>query len=538
MNIANKPVKSSKAVRVAGFDFPLTCEEDVDRLELMVNRNPFIKSQYIKYLTIHKPRNVDVGQIFNRFFDDEAMANFTWTGSDSTTAAKKAMKDYAIFTGCMLEELVPFRGNVHFAQLSRKRRLMFVRGFRFDKMARHGKRVSWRLPFTIASVTSVKVRNLTTMLDQQQHPAPPHIQHHLGVGPALDTSNHHHHDMFLGQLQQHHLVPAEPDCYGQPGPAPLPDDHHSSAVLGFVFPLATEDEIERLEISVKQSGIIRGQYVQYLNVTKPIHLSVVQSFSMFFSDYSMTNYSYYGVERAEYPKTPKKAMKKYEVFSSCMLEAWRSHGINGVILMEQLKKAIYHITKQMLAVERIKSQLAVYKRAAADGMVNPENVRRIKALRTQLAVLDHTRAQLQRPSTNYASVRGFDFPLASGDEVERLEQSVRQDRQVRAEFVRYLATKNSTHVDLVDCFGLFFADSSMVNYNWNGISSHRFPKRAMKTYSIFTDCFQDAWPGLELTTDVLAFKLKRTVEKINNRRNVQHSKRRRKARMIQLVEIE
>lgn len=89
----------------------------------------------------------------------------------------------------------------------------------------------------------------------------------------------------------------------------------------------------------------------------------------------------------------------------------------------------------MLAVERIKSQLAVYKRAAADGMVNPENVRRIKALRTQLAVLDHTRVQLQRPSTNYASVRGFDFPLASGDEVERLEQSVRQDRQVRAEFV-------------------------------------------------------------------------------------------------------
>ncbi|EDS31226.1 conserved hypothetical protein [Culex quinquefasciatus] len=374
--------------------------------------------------------------------------------------------------------------------------------------------VNRSIPFTIASVTSVKVRNLTTMLDQQQHPAPPHIQHHLGVGPALDTSNHHHHDMFLGQLQQHHLVPAEPDCYGQPGPAPLPDDHHSSAVLGFVFPLATEDEIERLEISVKQSGIIRGQYVQYLNVTKPIHLSVVQSFSMFFSDYSMTNYSYYGVERAEYPKTPKKAMKKYEVFSSCML------------------------AKQMLAVERIKSQLAVYKRAAADGMVNPENLRRIKALRTQLAVLDHTRAQLQRPSTNYASVRGFDFPLVSGDEVERLEQSVRQDRQVRAEFVRYLTTKNSNHVDLVDCFGLFFADSSMVNYNWNGISSHRFPKRAMKTYSIFTDCFQDAWPGLELTTDVLAFKLKRTVEKINNRRNVQHSKRRRKARMIQLVEIE
>lgn len=57
MNIANKPVKSSKAVRVAGFDFPLTCEEDVDRLELMVNRNPFIKSQYVSLAISQSPNH-------------------------------------------------------------------------------------------------------------------------------------------------------------------------------------------------------------------------------------------------------------------------------------------------------------------------------------------------------------------------------------------------------------------------------------------------------------------------------------------------
>ena len=59
--------------------------------------------------------------------------------------------------------------------------------------------------------------------------------------------------------------------------------------------------------------------MQYLNATKPVQMSIVQSFNKFFSDYSMTNFSYYGVERAEYPKTPKKAMKKYNVFTTCML---------------------------------------------------------------------------------------------------------------------------------------------------------------------------------------------------------------------------
>ena len=91
----------------------------------------------------------------------------------------------------------------------------------------------------------------------------------------------------------------------------------------------------------------------------------------------------------------------------------------------------------MLALERIKSQLAVYKRTVANGMVNPENLRRIKALRTQLAVLDRTRIQLHHSSTNNVSVHGFHFPLTSGDDVERLEQTVRHNRQVRDEFVSF-----------------------------------------------------------------------------------------------------
>lgn len=99
--------KPLKTVRVAGFDFPLTCEEDVDRLELMVNRNPIIRNQYIKYLSANKLPQMGIVQVLYRFFDDEALSNFNWTGQErydsNAPGRKKAMQKFAIFNSCMLE---------------------------------------------------------------------------------------------------------------------------------------------------------------------------------------------------------------------------------------------------------------------------------------------------------------------------------------------------------------------------------------------------------------------------------------------------
>lgn len=174
---------------------------------------------------------------------------------------------------------------------------------------------------------TVKVRNLHTMLDQQQP-----------VTSPLDQLTNY--DIY-SQLQM------VADNYAQfPGPTSAVQLEDNPAVMGFMFPLAVEDDVDRLEMAVKQSSLIRGQYVQFLNITKPIQMTIVQSFNKFFSDHSMTNFSYYGVERAEYPKTPKKGMKKYDIFTVCMLEAWQSHGITSISLMEQLKKAIYHISRR------------------------------------------------------------------------------------------------------------------------------------------------------------------------------------------------
>ncbi|XP_055617527.1 uncharacterized protein LOC129762928 isoform X2 [Toxorhynchites rutilus septentrionalis] len=135
-----------------------------------------------------------------------------------------------------------------------------------------------------------------------------------------------------------------------------------------------------------------------------------------------------------------------------------------------------------------------------------------------------------------ARIGGFEFPLQHEEEIEHLELVVRTDHRIRAEFIYFLRNKKSPKMDVVDCFSLFFSDHSMVNFSWNGVSNQRFPKRAMKSYDIFTTCMLEAWFDQGISSEIITSRLKRTIEKINNRRNVQRSKRRRKEKLLAIAE--
>ncbi|XP_065073072.1 uncharacterized protein LOC135697385 isoform X2 [Ochlerotatus camptorhynchus] len=117
-------------------------------------------------------------------------------------------------------------------------------------------------------------------------------------------------------------------------------------VSGFQFPISSEEDIERLESAVRIDPDVRAQYVDYLSVIKPLRLSVLQAFNKFFTDEAMTNYNWHGLEKAEFPRTPKRGMQKYEIFYACMIAAWESHGIDNESLVEQLKKTVYHINRR------------------------------------------------------------------------------------------------------------------------------------------------------------------------------------------------
>ncbi|XP_065073071.1 uncharacterized protein LOC135697385 isoform X1 [Ochlerotatus camptorhynchus] len=95
-----------KPVRVNGFSFPMSCEEDIERLELMVERNPSIREQFVNYLRRRKPFSESVEECFGYFFKDEAMLRYNWKGLDRNQCPRKAMMNYHIFTDCMMDAWV------------------------------------------------------------------------------------------------------------------------------------------------------------------------------------------------------------------------------------------------------------------------------------------------------------------------------------------------------------------------------------------------------------------------------------------------
>ncbi|XP_035900371.1 modifier of mdg4-like isoform X8 [Anopheles stephensi] len=93
-----------QSLQISGFPMPLQCEEDIERLELMVNRNPKLRTQYVEFLRCNKALSVDVSDCFGKFFTSEAMMDgFNWKCTRSSKKQRKAMENYQIFTSCMLE---------------------------------------------------------------------------------------------------------------------------------------------------------------------------------------------------------------------------------------------------------------------------------------------------------------------------------------------------------------------------------------------------------------------------------------------------
>ncbi|XP_062556701.1 uncharacterized protein LOC134221523 [Armigeres subalbatus] len=98
-----------------------------------------------------------------------------------------------------------------------------------------------------------------------------------------------------------------------------------------------------------------------------------------------------------------------------------------------------------------------------------------------------------------SAVDGFSFPVYTADEVERLEEAVRSSRKIRSQYVAFLAERKPRYMDIPECFSKFFTDEAMTPYAWHGCKNPRFPRRAMKTMDIFSDCMLEAWKKFGVT---------------------------------------
>ncbi|XP_062706904.1 uncharacterized protein LOC134287858 [Aedes albopictus] len=78
-----------KPVRVNGFTFPLSCEENIELLELMVQRNPSIREQIVNYLCKRKSFSDTVVECFRFFSPMRPWRGTTAEGSIAISARER-----------------------------------------------------------------------------------------------------------------------------------------------------------------------------------------------------------------------------------------------------------------------------------------------------------------------------------------------------------------------------------------------------------------------------------------------------------------
>ncbi|XP_053698727.1 uncharacterized protein LOC128745673 [Sabethes cyaneus] len=98
------------SVNIAGFSFPIANEETVEKLEQAVRSNWLVRQAYVNLLRSQMPHKSDAHRIYdivsNKIFTYQALQNYYLTADRQPyfkQASRKAMVNYEIFQGCMLE---------------------------------------------------------------------------------------------------------------------------------------------------------------------------------------------------------------------------------------------------------------------------------------------------------------------------------------------------------------------------------------------------------------------------------------------------
>ncbi|XP_062706856.1 uncharacterized protein LOC134287840 [Aedes albopictus] len=93
---------ATRSLRLAGFTFPLKRAEDIERLEKAVRADSFVRKEYIRYVSSRVADHRNIPTHIRRVFSDRSLENYAYHGVSNPQYPRKAMKDYDIFTKCLL----------------------------------------------------------------------------------------------------------------------------------------------------------------------------------------------------------------------------------------------------------------------------------------------------------------------------------------------------------------------------------------------------------------------------------------------------
>ncbi|KXJ68789.1 hypothetical protein RP20_CCG001716 [Aedes albopictus] len=142
----------------------------------------------------------------------------------------------------------------------------------------------------------------------------------------------------------------------------------------------------------------------------------------------------------------------------------------------------------------------------------------IEYLQRDLDVLTGTLPKMENaPACKPTSVPGFEFPLTEQEDIERLEAEVRNDPYVRCRYVNYLINKKPAPINLIQFLPMVFSDEALIAYNYHGSHASGKSKHSMKAYTIFSECFLEAFEGEGLDMDTLTKQLVMDIKQSRNR---------------------
>ncbi|XP_058451444.1 uncharacterized protein LOC131430451 [Malaya genurostris] len=101
--VETKADRKSGSSKVDGFCFPLRTMYEIEQLEEAVRSDIAIREQYVDYMTNRKPATMDVSNFFSYLFTDEALISYNYSGVNNIGEQKMPMRNYSIFTDCMVE---------------------------------------------------------------------------------------------------------------------------------------------------------------------------------------------------------------------------------------------------------------------------------------------------------------------------------------------------------------------------------------------------------------------------------------------------
>ncbi|XP_055595155.1 uncharacterized protein LOC129745820 [Uranotaenia lowii] len=116
-----------------------------------------------------------------------------------------------------------------------------------------------------------------------------------------------------------------------------------TVIAGITFPIAEQEDIERLEMLVVKNDKVRKSYVDFL-MRKKGSMSIVQFMPSVFADEALESYNYNGSNTLGKMKLP---MRGYEIFSNCFLDAYASEGLDQTELAAQMAAAIKQCRNRM-----------------------------------------------------------------------------------------------------------------------------------------------------------------------------------------------